>query len=204
MTYESKFLGEEIATSRLTNPDFFSKKLRSPAAGLSPFDLSPIIYDSKINFDPPLSSRQPIQNSRRLIKGETLSEHEPASIKTVTNGQATLESGTTRWNAKMLLMSGLSRNAWEELLSERKYDDHIPHLCNMLRFAFLKKGNSLMAIGGSWDTVDGNDPSVNKSTLIQTVSRCAKELTGLDIKNCRNWNPFREVWEKGFRVLFLL
>lgn len=72
---------------------------------------------------------------------------------------------------QMLLMSGLSHNALEELSSERNYEDRIPHLCNMLRFAFLKNGNSFMAIGGSWDTVDGNDPSVDKSTLVQTVLR---------------------------------
>lgn len=72
---------------------------------------------------------------------------------------------------QMLLMSGLSHNALEELSSERNYEDRIPHLCNMLRFAFLKNANSFMAIGGSWDTVDGNDPSVDKSTLVQTVLR---------------------------------
>lgn len=71
----------------------------------------------------------------------------------------------------MILMSGLSNNALEELSSERNYEDRIPHLCNMLRFAFLKDGSSFMAIGGSWDTIDGNDPSVDKSTLVQTVSR---------------------------------
>ncbi|GKA89871.1 cell division cycle and apoptosis regulator protein 1 [Tanacetum coccineum] len=51
------------------------------------------------------------------------------------------------------------------------YEDRIPHLCNMLRFAFLKDESSLMAIGGSWDTLDGNDPSLDKSSLLQTVLR---------------------------------
>ncbi|GJV13967.1 DBC1/CARP1-like protein [Tanacetum coccineum] len=54
----------------------------------------------------------------------------------------------------------------------------------------LKDGSSLMAIGGSWDTLDGNDPSLDKSSLLQTVLRMVLELTGLDLKNCRHWNPF--------------
>lgn len=74
-------------------------------------------------------------------------------------------------SVQMLLMSGLSHNSWEELSSERKYEDRIPHLCNMLRFAFLKEGSSFMAIGGSWDTIDGNDPSVDRSALVRTVLR---------------------------------
>lgn len=72
---------------------------------------------------------------------------------------------------QVILMSGLSRNALEELSSERDYDDRIPHFCNMLRFACLKNGNALMAIGGLWEAVDGNDPSVDKSTLVQTALR---------------------------------
>lgn len=68
-------------------------------------------------------------------------------------------------------MSGLSQNALEELSSERDYEDRIPHFCNMLRFACLKKGNSLIAIGGLWEAFDGNDPAVDKSTLVQTALR---------------------------------
>ncbi|KAK9076282.1 hypothetical protein SSX86_004615 [Deinandra increscens subsp. villosa] len=183
----------KVYTSNLvhTERDYLSMNKRYSRLFVSPECSKVIINWSKEDLNIPLNT--PISFEHDFVQGETPSEHESASIKTVTNGQANLQSGTTRWNAKMLLMSGLSRNAWEELLSERKYDDRIPHLCNMLRFAFLKKGNSLMAIGGSWDTVDGNDPSVNKSTLIQTVSRYAKELTGLDLKNCQNWNPFLEI-----------
>lgn len=68
-------------------------------------------------------------------------------------------------------MSGLSQNALEELSSERSYDDRVPHFCNMLRFAVLKKDQYLMAIGGPWDPVDGGDPSVDDSSLVQTVLR---------------------------------
>ncbi|CAI9272666.1 unnamed protein product [Lactuca saligna] len=49
------------------------------------------------------------------------------------------------------------------------------------------------AIGGLWETTDGNDPSVDKSTLVHTALRYAKDLTGLDLKNCQHWNPFLEI-----------
>lgn len=68
-------------------------------------------------------------------------------------------------------MSGLSQNALEELSSERSYEERIPHFCNMLRFALLKKNNHLMAIGGPWDAIDGGDPSVDDSALIRTCLR---------------------------------
>ncbi|KAG5553754.1 hypothetical protein RHGRI_011590 [Rhododendron griersonianum] len=103
-----------------------------------------------------------------------------------------LECATTVWNAKMILMSGLSQNSLEELSSERSYDDRVPHLCNMLRFAVLKKDQYIMAIGGPWDTVDGGDPSVDDSSLVQTVLRYAKDVTQLDLRNCRHWNRFLE------------
>ncbi|KAK6122470.1 hypothetical protein DH2020_043787 [Rehmannia glutinosa] len=100
---------------------------------------------------------------------------------------------TTLWNAKIILMSGLGKNAQAELSSERTYNDRIPHFCNMLRFAVLKKNSSLMAIGGPWDTIDGGDPSVDDSSLIRTALRYAKDVTNLDLKNCRHWNRFLEI-----------
>lgn len=72
---------------------------------------------------------------------------------------------------QMILMSGLSRNALEDLSSDKSPDDRIPHICNMLRFAVLRKERSFMAIGGPWDVSDGGDPSVDKSCLAQTVLR---------------------------------
>ncbi|KAL3338739.1 hypothetical protein AABB24_027719 [Solanum stoloniferum] len=99
----------------------------------------------------------------------------------------------TIWNAKMILMSGLSRNSLEELSSDRNYDDRIPHMCNMLRFAVLKLENSLMTVGGQWDSVDGGDPSCDDSALIQTALRHAKDIAHLDLKNCQQWNRFLEI-----------
>ncbi|KAI3799951.1 hypothetical protein L1987_35257 [Smallanthus sonchifolius] len=71
----------------------------------------------------------------------------------------------------VILMSGLSQNSLEELSSDRDYDDRIPNFCNMLRFACLKNGNSVIAIVGLWEPFDGNDPSVEKSTLFQMAIR---------------------------------
>lgn len=83
-------------------------------------------------------------------------------------------------------MSGLSQNASDELSSERNYEDRIPHFCNMLRFAVLKKENSFMAIGGPWDTIDGGDPSVDDSSLVQTVTRFGLYMiTALPLRKTR-------------------
>lgn len=71
----------------------------------------------------------------------------------------------------MILLSGLSRSATEDLCSEKSLDDRIPHICNLLKFAVLKKDRSLMAIGGPWDSVDGGDPSIDDSSLIRTIIR---------------------------------
>lgn len=68
-------------------------------------------------------------------------------------------------------MSGLSKNALEELSSERGSDDRVSHICNILRFAVLKKDRSCMAIGGRWNPADGGDPSVDDSPLVQTALR---------------------------------
>ena len=68
-------------------------------------------------------------------------------------------------------MSGLSRSALEELSSDKIPDDRIPHICNILRFAVLKKDHSFMAIGGPWVSSDGSNPIDDKSSLIQTALR---------------------------------
>ncbi|XP_042983456.1 protein SHORT ROOT IN SALT MEDIUM 1 isoform X1 [Carya illinoinensis] len=103
------------------------------------------------------------------------------------------KSGSTVWNAKMILMSGLSKNAMEELSSEKSSDDRIPHICNIVRFGVLRRDQSWMAIGGPWDSVDGGDPSVDDTSLIRTVLRYAKNITQLDLQHCCNWNRFLEI-----------
>ena len=72
---------------------------------------------------------------------------------------------------QIILMSGISKNALEELSSERSSEDRIPHFCNILRFAILKKDRSFMAIGGPWQSSDGGDPSVDADALVQTALR---------------------------------
>ncbi|GFZ10855.1 ATP/GTP-binding protein family [Actinidia rufa] len=93
----------------------------------------------------------------------------------------------------MILMSGLGQNAVEELSLEKSYDDCIPHFCNVMRFAVLKKYHSLMGIGGPWDTVDEGDPSVDDSSLVLNVLRSTKDVTQLDLKNYKHWN--RKEWK---------
>lgn len=73
---------------------------------------------------------------------------------------------------QMILMSGLSRTALEDLSSDKLFEDRIPHICNILKFAVLKKDHSFMATGGPWDPIDGMDPSIDQSSLIQTMLRC--------------------------------
>ena len=82
----------------------------------------------------------------------------------------------------MILKSGLSKNALEELSSEKCFDDRIPHICNILRFALLKKNQSFMAIGGQWNPADGVDPSVDDTSSIHTVHRFA--LTDVCCRGC--------------------
>ncbi|XP_042494256.1 protein SHORT ROOT IN SALT MEDIUM 1-like [Macadamia integrifolia] len=94
---------------------------------------------------------------------------------------------------QVVLMSGISKDALEELSSDKISDDRIPHLNNILRFAILRQDRSFMAIGGPWDVLDGEDPSVDESSLIQTALRCAKGLTQLDLHNCHRWNRFLEI-----------
>ncbi|XP_022863677.1 cell division cycle and apoptosis regulator protein 1-like [Olea europaea var. sylvestris] len=103
----------------------------------------------------------------------------------------------------MILMSGLSQNALAELSSDRNYD-RIPHFCNMLRFAVLKKNNSMMAIGGPWDPVDGGDPSTDDSSLIRTALRYAKDVVDLDLKKCQHWNRFLEVIYLNSPLFFIV
>ncbi|CAI0402173.1 unnamed protein product [Linum tenue] len=94
---------------------------------------------------------------------------------------------------QLILMSGVSKSAFEELSSAKFSDDRPAHICNVLRFALLKKDRAFMAIGGPWDPVDGGDPAVDDSPLIQTALRYAKDITQLDLRNCRHWNRFLEI-----------
>ncbi|KAJ0719229.1 putative Cell cycle and apoptosis regulator protein [Helianthus annuus] len=143
--------------------------------------------------DVKVSLNVPVSFEHDFVQVDEEPHDKEASVVTMMDNPLKSEHGSIRWNAKVILMSGLSPNALEELSSERDYEDRIPHFCNMLRFACLKNGNSLIAIGGLWEPSDGNDPSVEKSTLVQTAIRHAKDITGLDLKSCQHWNPFLEI-----------
>ncbi|KAL9261929.1 SHORT ROOT IN SALT MEDIUM 1-like protein, partial [Drosera capensis] len=118
-------------------------------------------------------------------------EKKDESIKPV--DMETVKHKSVVWNVKMILMSGLSRSALEELSSDKVRDDRIPHICSFLRFAVLRKERAFMAIGGPWDPVDGGDPAVDDSSLVRTVIRHAKDVTQLDLQNCKHWNRFLEI-----------
>ena len=86
---------------------------------------------------------------------------------------------------QMILMSGLSRTALEDLSSDKLFEERIPHICNILKFAVLKKDHSLMATGGPCDPTDGMDPSVDQSSLITTMLRCVSSL----VRFCHSFLP---------------
>ncbi|XP_039136315.1 protein SHORT ROOT IN SALT MEDIUM 1 isoform X1 [Dioscorea cayenensis subsp. rotundata] len=104
------------------------------------------------------------------------------------------ECSNITWNAKVILMSGVSSGALEGLCSEKTPVDRAIHMKNILKFAVLKKEQSFLAIGGPWSaSIDGGDPSVDESSLIRTAIRCVKEIIQLDLHNCVQWNRFLEI-----------
>lgn len=70
-------------------------------------------------------------------------------------------------------MSGISSEALEDICSDKSTEGRIIHFNNVLKFAVLKKDHSFMAIGGPWNAaIDGGNPLIDSSCLIQTASRC--------------------------------
>lgn len=171
--------------------DYLSLDRRYPRLFISPECSKVVVNWPKGNLK--LSLHTPVSFEHDFVEGEAATALKRLSSKPSAGEPEKSEHGMTIWNAKMILMSGLSRNSLEELSSDRNYDDRIPHICNMLRFAVLKLENSLMTIGGQWDSVDGGDPSCDDSSLIQTALRHAKDITHLDLKNCQQWNRFLEI-----------
>ncbi|OIT05507.1 hypothetical protein A4A49_49077 [Nicotiana attenuata] len=171
--------------------DYLSLDRRYPRLFISPECSKVVVNWPKGNLK--LSLHTPVSFEHDFVEGDAATALKRLSSKPFAGEPEKSEHGRTIWNAKMILMSGLSKNSLEELSSDRNYDDRIPHICNMLRFAILKLENNLMAIGGQWDSVDGGDPSLDDSSLIQTALRHAKDITHLDLKNCQQWNRFLEI-----------
>ncbi|KAK4373430.1 hypothetical protein RND71_008814 [Anisodus tanguticus] len=171
--------------------DYLSLDRRYPRLFISPECSKVVVNWPKGNLN--LSLQTPVSFEHDFVEGEAATALKRLSSKPSAGEPEKSEHGMTIWNAKMILMSGLSRNSLEELSSDRNYDDRIPHICNLLRFAVLKLDNSLMTIGGQWDSVDGGDPSCDDSSLIQTALRHAKDIAHLDLKKCQQWNRFLEI-----------
>ncbi|KAK6913159.1 DBC1/CARP1 catalytically inactive NUDIX hydrolase domain [Dillenia turbinata] len=169
--------------------DYLSIDKRYPRLYISP-DFSKVVVNWP-RRDLKLSMHTPVSFEHDFVEEDTAPEKNEPSSKLLADA-VKLEQGNTIWNAKMILMSGLSRNAIEELSSEKAHDDRIPHICNILRFALLRKNNSFTAIGGRWESVDGGDPSVDESALVQTLLRYARD-THVDLEICKHWNPFLEI-----------
>ncbi|XBI11377.1 hypothetical protein VPH35_138454 [Triticum aestivum] len=107
---------------------------------------------------------------------------------------SSIKTPETIWNAKVLLMSGMSNGAFADITSMRSTEERVVHLNNILKFAVFKKDRSLLAIGGPWNAaLDGGDPLADCSCLIRTAIRYVKELVQVDLSNCTSWNRFLEV-----------
>ncbi|KAK7407389.1 hypothetical protein VNO78_09269 [Psophocarpus tetragonolobus] len=140
-----------------------------------------------------LSIQTPVSFEHDFIEEESVTEPRDSNNKLLVGPPPNSEQGNTIWNAKIILMNGLSRFALEELSSDKIIDDRIPHICNFLRFAVLKKDHSFMAVGGPWEPVDGGDPSIDSNSLIKTAIRYAKDVIQLDLQDCQQWNRFLEI-----------
>ncbi|KAK4758838.1 hypothetical protein SAY87_020139 [Trapa incisa] len=168
--------------------DYLSIDKRYPKLFVSPEFTKAVVYWPKENLK--LSVHTAVSFEHEFLEyGDINEQKDPSSVLLAKQP----EKQNTIWNAKVILMSGLSRSALEDISSDKSFGDWVPHVCNILRFAVLKKEHCLMCIGGSWDPVDGEDPSIDASSLVKTAIRCAKDITQLDLWNCRNWNPFLEI-----------
>ncbi|KAL3522783.1 hypothetical protein ACH5RR_015617 [Cinchona calisaya] len=172
--------------------DYSSLDKRYPRLYVSPECSKVVVNWPKGNLK--LSLYSPVSFEHDVVEDVAAAEQKESLSKLPTGDLLKSGHGSTVWNSKVILMSGLSQNALEDLSSGRSYEGRIPHFCNLLRFAVLRKNNSLMAIGGRWDaTTDGGDPSTDESSLVRTVLRYAKDVANLDLQNCKNWNRFIEI-----------
>ncbi|TVU07901.1 hypothetical protein EJB05_41277, partial [Eragrostis curvula] len=169
--------------------DYLSLTKRYPRLAVSP-DFSKIVLNwTKENLDIPLYTPVSLEHDIHEVD-ESVDERSVISSEksSSTNNPATI------WNAKVLLMSGMSRGAFADITSLKTTEERLVHMNNILKFAVFKKDRSLFAIGGAWDAViDGGDPSVDCSCLIRTAIRHAKESVQVDLSNCTHWNRFIEV-----------
>ena len=76
---------------------------------------------------------------------------------------------------QVMLMSGLTSDAYAEFLSDKITEEKPSHIHNLLKFVALRKDRSaIMAAGGRWDgELDGGDPTNDDSALIRAAIRLA-------------------------------
>ncbi|KAG0501713.1 hypothetical protein HPP92_001785 [Vanilla planifolia] len=166
--------------------DYLSINKRYPRLSISP-EFSKVVLKWP-NENLHLSLRTPVSFEHDFTEDGKSEEAVLASSDDL------LKSTNVIWNAKVILMSGISSDALKELCSDKSSDERLIHFNNILRFAVLKKDHSFMAIGGRWkETLDGGNPSFDASSLIQTARRCVKDIVQLDLQNCQHWNPFIEI-----------
>ncbi|CAK8536683.1 unnamed protein product [Lathyrus sativus] len=168
--------------------DYLSIDKRYPRLFISPEFSKAVVNWPKENLK--LSIHTPVSFEHDFVEEESA---RGTSGKLLTGQPTSSEQGNTVWNAKVILMSGLNRGALEELSSDKIVDDRIPHICNFLRFAILKKDHSFMAVGGPWEPADGGDPSNDDNSLIRTALRYSKDISQLDLQKCQHWNRFLEI-----------
>ncbi|XP_026436070.1 protein SHORT ROOT IN SALT MEDIUM 1-like isoform X2 [Papaver somniferum] len=170
--------------------DYLSVSKRYPRLFVSPDFTKAVVNWPKENQN--ISFGTPVSFEHDLVEVESLSVKKEASVQSVAESREP-RTGATIWNAKVILMSGISKDALEELSSNKNYEDRIPHINNILRFSFLRKDRAFMAIGGPQGIVDGGDSSVDDSSLIKTAISYTKDITQLDLQNCQQWNRFLEI-----------
>ncbi|KAF7828032.1 cell division cycle and apoptosis regulator protein 1 [Senna tora] len=175
-----------------TERDYLSLDKRYPRLFVSPEFTKAVVNWAKGNLK--LSIHTPVSFEHDFVEEECAAEPKDLSSTKLLVGQpSSSEQRNTVWNAKIILLSGLSRSAMEDMASDKNFDDRIPHICNILRFAVLKKDHSFMAVGGPWESADGGDPSIDDNSLIRTALRYAKNVIQLDLQNCQRWNRFLEI-----------
>ncbi|KAK2429180.1 protein SHORT ROOT IN SALT MEDIUM [Trifolium repens] len=168
--------------------DYLSIDKRYPRLFISPEFSKAVVNWPKESLK--LSIHTPISFEHDFVEEESARD---SSSKLLTVQPTSSEQRKTVWNAKVILMNGLSRGAFEELSSDKLLDDRVPHICNFLRFAILKKDHSFMAVGGPWEPADGGDPSNDDNSLIRTALRYTKDIIQLDLQKCQHWNRFLEI-----------
>ncbi|EIE19235.1 hypothetical protein COCSUDRAFT_49062 [Coccomyxa subellipsoidea C-169] len=115
-----------------------------------------------------------------------------------------LAEGAVKWNARVVLLSGLDDDARKELLKGVHHGGQ--HLHQLLKFLTVRtetdkddgrvERSGITAIGGQHDpSLDGPITDASKSTepLIATCVRHAKKLLGVDLSACKEWLPVIEV-----------